>query len=82
MTVLGDYPGYIAIVGAEADIYIVNVFTMTVENHLCLDFNGFHSIMNKGAIIEIIDSKGCIFQLADANFALNQMKAVNQNSWN
>lgn len=82
MTVLGDYPGYIAIVGAEADIYIVNVFTMTVENHLCLDFNGFHSITNKGAIIEIIDSKGCIFQLADANFALNQMKAVNQNSWN
>lgn len=38
MTVLNDYPGYIAVVGNEADIYIVNVFTMTVENHLCLDF--------------------------------------------
>lgn len=44
MTALGDYPGYIAVAGDKSDIFIINVFTMEVENHLGIISNGFHSI--------------------------------------
>jgi hypothetical protein len=48
MTALSDYPGYIAVAGSKSDVYIVNVFTMEVENHLGLTCSGFHSIKSEG----------------------------------
>jgi len=44
MTHFADYPGYVAIAGDKSDVYIVNVFTMEVENHLGLLSQGYHSL--------------------------------------
>lgn len=46
-----DYPGYIAVIGGEGDLYIINVYTMTMLNHCCLQFKGFHSISQIGAAL-------------------------------
>lgn len=44
MTALNDYPGIVAVVGSEADVYIINFYTMTVLNKLNLQFKGYTSI--------------------------------------
>jgi len=44
MTALNDYPGIVAVVGSEADVYIVNFYTMSLLNRISLQFKGFTSI--------------------------------------
>lgn len=44
MTALNDYPGIVAVVGSEADVYIINFYTMTLLNKLNLQFKGYTSI--------------------------------------
>ncbi len=44
MTALNDYPGIVAIVGSESEVYIVNFYTMTLLNKINLQFKGFTSI--------------------------------------
>ena len=67
MTAFPDYPGYVAIAGNKSDVYIVNVFTMEVENHLGLTSEGFHSINSEGPSLTIIDSLGATVELLDFN---------------
>lgn len=46
-----DYPGHVAVVGNEGDIYLVEAYTMTMVSHICLQFKGFHSISQIGAAL-------------------------------
>jgi hypothetical protein len=59
MCVFKDYPGYVALVSENSEVWTVNVHTMIVKSTTKLDFKGFHSITvaQKGEI-EIIDSLG------------------------
>jgi hypothetical protein len=71
MTALSDYPGYVAVAGDKSDVYIINVFTMEVENHLGIISNGFHSIKSEGPLLQIIDSQGTTIDLVDSNYGSN-----------
>lgn len=51
MTTFTDYPGYIAVAGNKSDVYIVNVFTMEVENYIGLTCQGLHSINAEGPML-------------------------------
>lgn len=62
------FPGSVILIGDQGDIYVVNVYTMQVTNHLCSTFKGFVKCKYDPfiATLEICDANGCITEYIDA----------------
>ena len=78
------FPGHVFVIGNEGDIYVINIFTMTIHSHkFGLEFRGFvgckYSPYNN--TLTICDADGCIIQYKDMKSSENnRYKLINTDS--
>lgn len=78
------FPGHVFVIGNEGDIYIINVFTMSLHSHkFGLEFEGFVDCKYspESSMLTICDSKGRIIQYKDSRSeSNNKYKLLNTDS--
>jgi hypothetical protein len=69
MIKIENMPGFVAVVGNQGDVYIVNVYPMRVLSHLILDFTGIGKIRYVASThtLVICDANGKLIVCVDQN---------------
>ena len=66
--------------GDKGDIYIINTYTMTLNSHICFEFEGVVqcSYNAKSSIFTLCDTKGLILSVRDERAIANYSKQLNE----
>lgn len=69
------YPGHVLLFGDLADFYVVNVYTMSVVSHMCLNFKGFVKCKYVPATstLQICDENGAVYEFSDSKSRQNEV---------
>jgi hypothetical protein len=69
------FPGHVLLFGDLADFYVVNVYTMTVVSHMCMNFKGFVKCkyVSATSTLQICDENGAVYEFSDAKQKANEV---------
>jgi hypothetical protein len=74
------YPGHVLVFGDQADFYVVNVYTMQVVNHQCLNYKAFAKCKydSQSCRLQILDEHGALLVLSDSKSKQNSDYRVDE----
>jgi hypothetical protein len=73
-----NFPGHVFLFADLADFYVINVYTMSVVSHVCMNFKGFVKCkyMADSSSLQICDENGAVYEFSDAKQRQNDVYRI------